>query len=142
MSRRRVVVGLAAIALASVQAVASAVWVDGSSASMAYSSAVLAAPTSPSTAPGVCTVLSNDQIIVTWSASASTWATGYEIARSTTSGGPYSVVGTVGAAQVSFSDGPLAFSTTYHYVVRATKHTWRSPDSAQVVRTTRTVACL
>lgn len=142
MRRHRVIAGLAAAVLVLVQAAASALWVDGGSASMAYSAAALAAPTSPATAPGVCVVLSHDRIVVSWSASTSTWATGYEVARSTTSGGPYSVVGTVGAAQLSFSDGPLTFSTTYHYVVRATKNTWRSPDSAQVVRTTRSAACL
>jgi len=41
-----------------------------------------------------------------------------------------------------FTDGPLAFSTTYFYVVRATKQGWRSPYTAEVARTTKSPLCV
>ncbi|MGH9149468.1 MAG: fibronectin type III domain-containing protein [Acidimicrobiales bacterium] len=105
--------------------------------------ATLAAPTSPGTSFGACTLLVSDTIVVSWTATSSTWAGGYEVYRSTTSGGPYTLRATVpGQSSTSFSDGGLAFSTTYYYVVRATKNAWRSPYTAQVSRTTRTSLCL
>jgi len=117
-------------------------WSDSSSASAQYSSALLAPPTNPAAVLGICTVLTSDQIVLSWTATASTWADGYEIARSTTSGGPYSVIGTVGQPTVVFTDGPLPFSTSYYYVVRATKNSWRSPYTTEVTRSTRTALCV
>jgi fibronectin type 3 domain-containing protein len=45
--------------------------------------------------------------------------TGYNIYRSTTSGGPYTLVGSAPASAFSFSDNAVASGTTYYYVVRA-----------------------
>lgn len=142
MGSRPAWVAAAVGALLLVQGVASAGWSDGAAASGSISSATLAAPTSPATAPGVCVPLTADRIVVSWTASSSAWATGYEIARSATVGGSYSVVGTVSAPTVSYADGPLGFSTTYHYVVRATKGAWRSAATLEVTRTTRTALCV
>lgn len=115
---------------------------DSSSASAAYSTDVLAAPTNPAAGPGTCTAFSNDRIILTWTATTSTWADGYEIARSLVPGGPYTVIGTVsGVASTTYNDGPLAFSTTYYYAIRSTRNAWRSTD-ATVSRTTRSSLCL
>jgi hypothetical protein len=44
--------------------------------------------------------------------------TGYNIYRATTSGGPYTNVGSVGAGTTSFVD-PTVSITTYFYVVTA-----------------------
>lgn len=142
MGSRPAWVAAAVGALLLVQGAASAGWSDGAAASGSISSATLAAPTSPATAAGQCVPLSADRIVVSWSASSSAWATGYEIARSATSGGPFSAVGTVNAPAVSYSDGPLAFSTTYYYVVRATKDSWRSADTVEVTKATRTPLCV
>ena len=126
-----------------VPAIASAQWSDAAAGSGSYSSAVLAAPTSPATAAGVCVLLSGDQIVVSWTATSSTWADGYEVARANTSGGPYTVIGTTsGQSTTVFTDGPLAFSTTYFYVVRARKQSWRSAYTAEVSRTTKSALCL
>lgn len=143
MRRYVLAVAILATSVLVFHATAWALWSDSDTASANYSTGSLASPTAPTTAAGACVLLVGDQIIVSWTATASTWADGYEVARSTTSGGPYSVVGTVaGQAITSFTDGPLAFSTTYHYVVRATKHSWRSADTAQVSRTTKPATCL
>lgn len=135
------VVGLA-VTCAS-QTMASAAWDDRTHASATYWTATLAPPNNPATTAGACRLLVDDQIIVSWTATASTWADGYEVARSTTSGGPYTVIGTVnGQAVTSFTDAQRPFSTTYHYVVRAVKSNWRSSDTMQVSRKTRSSLCL
>ena len=56
------------------------------------------------------------QVALSWTAS--TGATGYNIKRSLTSGGPYSVVGT--ATGTSFTDATVTNGTAYYYVVAAT----------------------
>lgn len=120
-----------------------AAFTDAGSAAASYASDSLAAPTYAATSGGACTLLFDDRIVVTWSPSPSTWADGYEIARATASNGPYVVVGTVsGRDTTTFDDGPLPFSTTYHYVIRATRNTWRSTASPSTSRTTRNTACL
>jgi hypothetical protein len=76
--------------------------------------------------------VSSSQINLSWTASAG--ATGYKVFRSTTSGGPYTQVGT--PATNSFSNTGLAASTTYFYVVTATNGTCDSGNSAQASATT------
>jgi len=143
---RRVLPRAAVVAVALVvcaASVAAAAFTSSASAGATYSSAALSPPTSPSTANGPCTVLSSASIRVSWSATPSSWADGYEVLRSTTSGGPYSVIGTVsGVSTVTYLNGSLPFSTTYHYVVRAMKGNWRSSATAQVSRTTLSFLCL
>lgn len=63
-------------------------------------------------------------------------AEGYEVARSTTSGGPYSTVATVDASTTEYFDENVENSTTYYYVVRSTASGWLSEDSAEASETT------
>ncbi|MFZ6004556.1 MAG: hypothetical protein ACOYXM_11565 [Actinomycetota bacterium] len=138
--------GVTAVATAlAVLASAQVAWAsfdDSAQASATYSTDTLAAPTSPTAGPGTCTAFSNDRIILSWTATTSTWADGYEIARSLTPGGPYTVIGTVtGVGTTTYNDGPLAFSTTYHYAIRSTRNLWRSAN-ATVSRTTRSSLCI
>jgi hypothetical protein len=110
---------------------------------MSVSTATLAAPTGLNAIRGICVPAVNSQANLSWTATASTFADGYEIARSTTSGGPYSTVGNVnGLGTVTHIDTGLAFSTTYYYVVRAKKYVWRSVNSAQSSVTTPNSLCL
>lgn len=121
---------------------AAASFLDSGQASHTLSTDSLAAPTSPATAHGTCIPAVSASIVVSWTATSSSWADGYEILRSLVAGGPYSAVGTVsGQSTTSYSDGPLLFSTTYGYVVRATKGAWRSSETSEVARTTRSVLC-
>lgn len=132
-----------ALALNTAVPLAWAQMADSASDAHTLSTGSLEQPTNPSTAGGACVPAVGDAIVVSWTRTASTWADGYEVLRSTTSGGPYSVVGAVtGQATESFTHSPLAFSTTYHYVVRATKGAWRSAITAEVSRTTRSILCL
>lgn len=121
--------------------VASATLVDRDSASATLSTDTLQPPTNPSTSAGPCTLGVAASITVRWSATPSTWADGYQVKASLVSGGPYSVVGTVGPATTSYTVSGLSFATTYYYVVVATKAQWRSAPTTQVSRTTLSPLC-
>lgn len=145
MRARRVVATVTAAALAASLigvSVAEATMAFEASASHTIETATLASPTSPAAVAGTCIAGVSDSIVVTWTKTASTWAEGYEILRSTTSGGPYAAVAKVtGHGTESYEDGLLAFSTTYYYVITATKHLWRSPPTVEVSKTTRSTLC-
>ncbi len=79
----------------------------------------------------IATAASQTQINVSWSASAG--ASSYNILRSTTSGGPYSLAGT--SATTSFPNTGLTCNTTYYYVVQAVG-ACTSANSAQASATT------
>ena len=122
--------------------VASASFRDAGSASATLATDTLQPPTNPAAAHGPCTLGVAASVTVSWTATVSTWAGGYEIRASLLSGGPYSVVGTVaGRTTTSFTVTGLPFATTYHYVVSATKGNWRSAPTAQVSRTTLSPLC-
>jgi fibronectin type 3 domain-containing protein len=95
----------------------------------------VAGPCTPPAAPtGLsASAVSSSQINLSWTASAG--ATSYTVLRATTSGGPYSSVGT--SASTSFSNTGLAASTTYYYVVQASNGTCASGNSAQAQATTQ-----
>lgn len=77
-------------------------------------------------------------VTLTWTAPADTLvadvygagflAAGYEVARGTTTGGPYPT--TAASAVTSYTATALA-SGTYYFVVRTTKFSWRSTSSNQ-----------
>lgn len=130
-------------AVAAAQPVLATFLDSDASAAQVISSGVLMAPTTPVAGLGTCTPADTDRIVVTWTATSSQKAAGYEILRSTTAGGPYNVAGTVsGVETTTFTDSSLAWSTTYHYRVRATKHLWRSASTDEVQQTTRTQICV
>jgi chitin-binding protein len=84
---------------------------------------VPSAPTNPSATAG------NAQVVVSWTAASG--ATGYNVKRSTTSGGPYSNVG-ANVTGTSFTNTGLTNGTTYYYVVTALNANGESPVSTQV----------
>jgi hypothetical protein len=96
--------------------------------------ATLVAPTGV-TAP----VQSNGGTVrVTWTATSSTWATGYRIYRATSAGGPFALIQQVaGRTTVTYDDVPGV--GTFFYVVRGYYDTnganWSSVDSAQASAT-------
>jgi hypothetical protein len=109
----------------------------------AVSSATLAAPTSLTAVRGACVLLTSAAVNLSWTATTSTFADGYEIFRSTTSGSGYVSLATVsGRTTTTFIDTTVAFSTTYFYVVEAKTLAWRSPNSNEASVTTPTLACV
>ncbi len=125
-------------------AVASAAFVASTASGGAtYLSATLSPPTNPAASDGPCYLLSSASIRVDWTATPSAWADGYDVQRSTSSGGTYSTVGTVsGVGTTTYLNSSLPFSTTYYYKVRATKGNWRSPFTVVVSETTKSALCL
>jgi fibronectin type 3 domain-containing protein len=107
---------------------------SGVSLTGSYSTSTCTPPAAPTglTASGV----SSSQINLSWTASSG--ATSYTVSRSTTSGGPYSSVGT--ATTTTFSNTGLAASTTYYYVVSASNGTCASGNSAQASAATSAVS--
>jgi len=88
--------------------------------------AVPAAPT------GVAAVAGNAQIQLNWNTAAG--ATGYNVKRSTTNGGPYANVATAVSA-TTFTNTGLANGTTYYYVVTAVNASGESAVSTQATAT-------
>lgn len=114
-----------------------------SSPSMSVSTATLAAASGLGAAGGACVPLTSTTVTLTWTATTSTFADGYEIFRSGTSGGPYTSIGTAsGQATITYLDTAVTFGTTYHYVIQAKILGWRSPNSNQASVTTPGTLCL
>ncbi len=89
----------------------------------------------PPAAPTGVTATATGQTTSTVSWTASAGATGYNILRATTSGGPYTQIGT--SATTSFAVTGLTCNTAYFYVVQATNApTCASGNSAQATATT------
>jgi hypothetical protein len=95
---------------------------------MPVSSATLAAPT------GLGASCANSKATLTWTQTSSIWADGYDVGRSLTNGGPYTVIKhIVGRGIVTYADATVNGLSIYYYIVRASKSTnWRSGNSNQV----------
>jgi hypothetical protein len=138
---RTAAVGVA-LALVLLPGAALATMSSGTAKAHSINTATLAPATNPAVNFGTCTVAVKDSLVITWTPTTSSWADGYIVARSLLSTGPFVTVGTVsGQSTATFTDTPLLFSTTYYYVVRATKNNWRSADTATVSKTTRSLTC-
>lgn len=69
---------------------------------------------------------------LSWTQSASTYAAGYNVLRSTTSGSGYAPIATATPrSTVSYTDSP-AFDGTYYYVLTTYDQNWTSAQTAQV----------
>jgi hypothetical protein len=83
----------------------------------------------PPLAPtGLTAASGNAQIALSWTTSLT--ATSYNVLRSTTSGGPYTTVGT--STTTSFTNTGLTNGTIYYYVVAAVNAAGTGADSTQV----------
>jgi hypothetical protein len=134
---RAVVSIVAGVVMLATAAAAFAGFAAGTSAGETISTATFAPPTGLSAAQVSCKNNKPPQISVSWTASASSFTTGYTIYRSTTSGSGYTQVGTVNASTTTFTDPSttLAYSTTYYYVVDATVQSWSARSSEAQVTT-------
>ncbi|XID92815.1 DUF4466 family protein [Paenibacillaceae bacterium WGS1546] len=110
--------------------VVSAVNVAGESANSAPVSVTpSAAPTVPAAPTGLTATAGDGQATLSWNASSG--ATGYNVKRATTSGGPYATVAT-GVTGTSYTEAGLTNGVTYYYVVSASNAAGESANSAQV----------
>jgi len=79
----------------------------------------------------VATWVGSSQANLTWSDNSGI-EQNYVVTRSTTAGGPYTVIATLGANSTSYSNTGLAANTRYYYTVRATNAAGSSPNSNEV----------
>jgi predicted phage tail protein len=83
-----------------------------------------------------CTVTFLTKPTLTWTATPDTYATGYQVWRSTTSGSGYTQVASVTPrTTTTWTDTTVSPLTTYYYVVRAVANSWTSAFSNQVQAT-------
>jgi hypothetical protein len=88
---------------------------------------------SPPPAPtNLVATAGNAQVSLTWSASSG--AASYNVKRSTTSGGPYTIIAT-GVTAASYTDSGLVNGTTYYYVVSAVNGNGESANSNEASAT-------
>gem|GEM_PF-4111656 len=93
-----------------------------------FTTATLSAPTALSA------VAATSQVDLSWTATVSAFATGYQVLRGSASGGPYSQIATVvGRTTTTYSD--TTATGTVYYVVRATYQSWTSADSGEATAT-------
>ena len=81
----------------------------------------------PAAPASLQTMAGNAQVALGWTAS--TGATGYNVKRSTASGGPYTTVSS--STTTSYTDTGLINGTTYYYVVSAVNAAGESANSSQ-----------
>ncbi len=81
----------------------------------------------PGTPTGLAATPGDTQVVLTWTAVSG--ATTYNVKRSTTTGGPYTTVGSPSAA--NFTDTGRTNGTTYYYVVSAVNTYGESANSAE-----------
>ena len=84
-------------------------------------------PLAPSAPANLIAQATNLAVLLQWPPPSG--ATGYNLMRSTTNGGPYSLLAT--PAVTNYSDSAVVPGTTYYYVVSATNSSGQSPDSSQ-----------
>jgi hypothetical protein len=132
-----IVVALAAASIAAAQFKSSL-----AGGSMNLSSSTLAAPTGVTPTQTNCRNNRPIELTVTWTATASAYATGYTVQRTTTSGGPFSTVGTVPIGTTTYvdTDPVLTYTTSYYYRVQSTYLSWTAPSTQGAV-TTLNVHC-
>ena len=116
--------------------VVTAVNSNGSSGLSPQASATTLTPAPLAPASLTATDISTSEIDLSWTSSAG--ATSYSVGRSTTSGGPYTVVGTPTAT--TFNDTTAAASTKYYYIVKAVSSNGTSGPSPEASASTGTPA--
>lgn len=134
-SRRRAgtVVVAALLLSATLSQAALAGFTDPTAASMPVSTAALSAPTNPS-AVASCVLLA-PRVTVSWTASTSSFASGYQIYRRPAVGGSLALVGSVsGVSSTSYDDTTVVLGGAYVYVVDAVFQNW-SASTAEVAVT-------
>lgn len=133
------VVGAAMILLTSLSAgPVRATWQQSANPGTATGAALTLSPAAAPQATAGCQLLVlGPRVSIDWTATSSLFATGYDVLRSTSATGPYTVIGsTVGRTMVTLHDDAVAWNTTYHYRVRAKSTGWQSAETVSVSATT------
>lgn len=83
-------------------------------------------------------ITATTQVQVSWTAASPTPPSGYDILRSTSATGPFSSIGSVTNATLTFTDpaAGLAVGTTYHYQIAAKTSTCSTPSESSSIALT------
>jgi len=73
------------------------------------------------------------QVVLGWDTTPT--ATGYNVYRSATSGGPYTKLNATPVTVLTYTDTTVVRGSTYFYTVRAVNATGESPNSNQITHT-------
>jgi fibronectin type 3 domain-containing protein/regulation of enolase protein 1 (concanavalin A-like superfamily) len=105
------------------------VW-DASSGSVnqEWAFTFISAGSSPSAPTGMAAVPGDSQVALSWNAVSG--ATGYNVKRATSSGGPYTIVGSPVVS--NYTDTGVADGTIYYYVISAVNASGESANSTEV----------
>ncbi|HXJ91311.1 MAG TPA: fibronectin type III domain-containing protein [Terriglobia bacterium] len=77
-------------------------------------------------------------VTLTWTASTTSGVTGYNVYRSTTTGGPYTKLTSTAVTGTSYTDSSVTAGSTYYYVATALVGTSESGYSTQASATVPT----
>ena len=136
LAKKSVAVAVGAAVMVTTAAPALASFVRLASGSTPVSTGTLVAPTGLTVTDGPCVKAKSVSNRVSWTPSASTFATGYEVWRDG------AVIGTVsGQAANSFLDTTVDWSVAYSYSVRAVRNYWTSAATPAVSFTTAPKNC-
>lgn len=116
--------------------VVSAVNSIGESGNSSEVSATPSAPSKPAAPTNLTASSAKRKINLSWTQSVSSGITNNKVYRSTTNGGPYTLVATL-AVTTSYSDSGLQSGTTYYYVVTAVNGNGESSNSNQASATAK-----
>jgi len=122
-------------------AVASASWSSQAAGGPLTVGAATIAPPTGVNAARDCVRARHDWVALSWTATPSTFADGYEIFRATGAGSPVSIATVSGQSTVTYTDKTVAFTTSYSYTVQASYLGWRSVSSAAAAITTPNNRC-
>jgi cellulose 1,4-beta-cellobiosidase len=99
---------------------------------LSAASSPFSASTTPPTPTGLTATAGDASVSLSWSAASG--ATGYKVKRSTTSGGPYTIIAS-NVTSTSYNNTGLSNGTRYYYVVSAFSSNGESSNSSQVYAT-------
>ncbi len=105
--------------------------VNGSESPNSSQASATTLPVPPPAPTGLTATAGNAQVGLGWTADSG--ATGYNVKRSTTNGGPYTIIGT--SAATNYTDSAVVNGTTYYYVVSGTNSAGEGANSTQVSAT-------
>lgn len=125
--RRATVLGALAL-LVAVGAPTLASYADSAIARSTLSTTQLAAPTGLSATPG-CNGLSA-KVTLSWTATSSTYATGYDVYRAVGAGSSTLLASVSGRTTTTYTDTSVSLLTSYTYVVRARYQSWSKASSS------------
>jgi len=125
---RRLTLGVVAGVVA-VASPALASYADSATASATFTTTSLAAPTGLS-ATGGCAGTLAPKVTLAWTATTSTFATGYDIYRQIGAGAPSLLTSVSPRTVVGYTDTAVSILTSYTYTVRTGFQSWTKTSSA------------